>query len=166
MSTAPQQLNELTGIRLPKDACVVIVKTEWNNRITDELTRGALEILEAANCRVKIFTVPGAVEIGHTIQYFDKCHSKSSQKADAYLAFGCVIKGETPHFEYVCDTVTRNIADLNLQLDAPVIFGVLTVFNEAQAWDRLGGAHGHKGKEAAVTAMKMLALKREIRKLK
>ena len=71
---------------------------------------------------------------------------------------GCVIKGDTPHFEYVCSSITQGITQLNLQLPVPVIFGVLTVNNDQQALERLGGIHGHKGKEAAATAIKMIAL--------
>ena len=75
-----------------------------------------------------------------------------------------MIRGETPHFDYVCKAVTEGILQLNLQLPVPVIFGILTVDNEQQALDRLGGAHGHKGEEAAITALKMIALQRKLAK--
>jgi len=75
-----------------------------------------------------------------------------------------VIKGETPHFDYVCDSVTQGISHLNTELDSPIIFGILTVYNEEQAQERLGGKHGHKGEEAAVAALKMIDLKYQIMK--
>ena len=79
-------------------------------------------------------------------------------KADAFIALGCVIKGDTPHFDYVCKAVTDGVTQLNLSLPVPTIFGVLTVNTEEQANERIGGKHGHKGEEAAVTALKMIAL--------
>ena len=101
-------------------------------------------------------TVPGAVEIPFAINCYQK---ESSKKADAFIAFATVVRGDTPHFDYVCQAVTDGIATLNLQLDVPVIFGVLTVETEQQAIDRVDGTHGHKGEEAAVAAIKMIALK-------
>ena len=80
------------------------------------------------------------------------------------IALGCVIKGDTPHFDYVCQSVTSGVSELNLQLPVPTIFAVLTVNDEKQAKERIGGAHGHKGNEAAVTALKMISLQRSIQK--
>ena len=77
---------------------------------------------------------------------------------------GCVIRGGTPHFEYVCKAVTEGVMQLNLLLPVPTIFGVLTVDNEDQAKERIGGTHGHKGEEAAVTAIKMISLTRTFKK--
>ncbi len=77
---------------------------------------------------------------------------------DAFIALGCVIKGDTPHFDYVCKAITDGVVQLNLSLPVPTIFGVLTVNNEEQAIERIGGKHGHKGEEAAITAMKMIGL--------
>ena len=152
-----------TGIPA-KDACIVLVKTEWNHAITDELEKGARRILEAAGVKKIItYTVPGAVEIPFTIKAtWD--HSKKKNRPDAFIALGCVIRGGTPHFEYVCKVVTEGVTQLNLQLPVPVIFGVLTVENERQAHERLGGVHGHKGEEAGQTALKMIALLESIKK--
>ena len=86
------------------------------------------------------------------------------QKADAFIALGTVIRGDTPHFDYVCKFVTDGILSLNMVLDAPSIFGVLTVNDEQQAAERIGGTHGNKGEEAAVTAIKMIALNRKLKK--
>jgi 6,7-dimethyl-8-ribityllumazine synthase len=79
---------------------------------------------------------------------------------------GCVVRGDTPHFDYVCQAVTAGITGLNISLPVPSIFGVLTVDNEQQAFDRLGGSHGHKGEEAAVTALKMVVLSRQLKPVK
>jgi 6,7-dimethyl-8-ribityllumazine synthase len=143
------------GIPVIKDAFVVIVKTEWNAAINNKLESGAKKILDAAGVKTKTIVVPGAFEIPFII----KAYAESAQPAaDAFIAFGTVIRGDTPHFDYVCKAVTDGVLSLNMLLDVPVIFGVLTVDNEQQAKERIGGVHGHKGEEAAVTAMKMIGL--------
>ena len=147
------------GIPQIKDAFVVIVKTEWNAAIVNKLERGAVKILKEAGIVYKTITVPGAAEIPFTI----KAYSESSQPvADAFISLGTVIRGGTPHFDYVCKLVTDGILSLNLMLDIPVIFGILTVDNETQALERAGGKHGHKGEEAAVSAIKMIAVNRKL----
>ena len=153
-------LTNKTGI-LSKDACVVVVKTEWNATIVDELEKGCISKLRELGAKKIIsLTVPGAVELPFAIKsYWDR--KKKKEAADAFIALGCVIRGDTPHFEYVCKLVTEGIGQLNLLLDAPTIFGVLTVDNEEQARDRIGGRHGHKGEEAAITAVKMIQLKKQ-----
>lgn len=150
----------LKGIPTTKDAFVVIVKTEWNAPIINKLEAGAKRVLKEAGVGVKVLTVPGAFEIPFAV----KAYAESNEpKADAFIAFGTVIRGDTPHFDYVCKAVTDGVVALNLTLNAPVIFGVLTVDNEQQALERVGGVHGHKGEEAAVTALKMIALKRKLK---
>lgn len=150
-------LQTSSGIR-NKDACVVIVRTEWNAEIVDALEAGALRELKKAGIRhIRVITIPGAVEIPFTIR-FDWQHPDKLKPADAYIALGCVVRGGTPHFEYVCRTVTDGVLQLNLQLPVPVIFGVLTVDNPQQARERVGGKEGHKGEEAALTALQMIAL--------
>lgn len=148
------------GIRQLTDAFVVIVKTEWNAAVVDELEKGCLAALKKQKVKnILTLTVPGAVEIPFAIKSFwDKAGKKS--KPDAFIALGCVIKGDTPHFDYVCQSVTQGISQLNLLLPVPSIFGVLTVNTEEQAQERIGGMHGHKGEEAAITALKMIALLR------
>lgn len=146
-----------TGI-LKRDACIVLIKTEWNSTITDQLERGCIAELEKQGVgEIIVLTVPGAVEIPFAIKSFWENAGKKN-KPDAFIAFGCVIKGDTPHFEYVCQLVTDGIGQLNLSLPVPVIFGVLTVLTEEQAMERIGGKHGHKGEEAALTALKMISL--------
>ena len=146
-----------TGI-LKKNACVILVKTEWNSSITDELEKGCREKLQSLGIKKIItLTVPGAFEIPFVIkQYWEK--NRKKKKPDAFVALGCVIRGGTPHFEYVCKAVTDGIVQLNLILPVPTIFGVLTVDDEMQAKERVGGQHGHKGEEAAITALKMISL--------
>src|SRR5438309_6320223 len=144
------------GIPHTGDAFVVIVKTEWNAHIVDKLEEGAIKILSEQGTRYKTLVVPGAVEITFAVKSYAQ---NSTEKADAFITLGTVIKGDTPHFDYVCKAVTEGNTALNLKLDVPVIFGVLTVNNEEQAIQRTGGEHGHKGEEAAITAIKMIALK-------
>ncbi|MFN8290721.1 MAG: 6,7-dimethyl-8-ribityllumazine synthase [Chitinophagaceae bacterium] len=150
-------LNTGTGI-LKKDACIVLVKTEWNAAVVDELENGCVEELKKMNVKkIKVLTVPGAFEIPFAIRNcWENCGKK--KRPDAFIALGCVIKGDTPHFEYVCRGVTEGVLHLNLLLPVPTIFGVLTVNDEQQARERIGGKHGHKGREAAITAVKMLNL--------
>ena len=148
------------GIPVIKDAFVVIVKTEWNAAIINKLEAGVKKILKANKVRCKTLTVPGAFEIPFTVKnHYTYC----STPPDAYITLGTVIRGDTPHFDYVCKAITDGVLQLNLSLDVPVIFGVLTVDNEQQALERIGGIHGHKGEEAAITAIKMIALNRKLK---
>jgi 6,7-dimethyl-8-ribityllumazine synthase len=143
-----------------KNASVVVIRTEWNASIVDELFNGCKIILEKANIKFLDIRVPGAFEIPFAIKkYWEKSGKK---RPEAFIALGCVIKGDTPHFEYVCRAVTDGIAALNLQLPVPTIFGILTVDHIDQARERMGGIHGHKGEEAADTALKMISFSRSI----
>jgi 6,7-dimethyl-8-ribityllumazine synthase len=102
-------------------------------------------------------TVPGAFEIPFAIKnYWENAGKK--KRPDAFVALGCVIRGDTPHFDYVCKAVTDGVVQLNLSLPVPTIFGVLTVDNDEQAKERIGGKHGHKGEEASITVVKMIGL--------
>jgi len=148
------------GIPVIKDAFVVIVKTEWNAPIINKLEAGVKKILKAQGIASKTLTVPGAFEIPFAVKNH---YAYSNTPPDAYITLGTVIRGDTPHFDYVCKAVTDGVLQLNLSLDVPVIFGVLTLENEQQALDRVGGKHGHKGEEAAVTAIKMIALNRKLK---
>ncbi len=149
------------GIPKIKDAFIIIVKTEWNSVIVDQLEKGAIQLLQQQNIACKTLVVPGAVEIPFAIKAYAE---SQQQKADAFIALGTVIRGDTPHFDYVCKFVTDGILSLNMVLDVPSIFGVLTVNDEQQAAERIGGTHGNKGEEAAVTAIKMIALNRKLKK--
>ena len=148
----------IKGIQSVKDALIVLVKTEWNADIVDELERGCLKVFADNKIQTKTIVVPGAIEIPFAVQ---QCWNNDNT-ASAFIALGCVIRGGTPHFEYVCQSVTHGVTQLNLSLSVPVIFGVLTVDNIQQAKERVGGLHGHKGEEAAITAIKMMILNKQL----
>ena len=154
-------LQEIEGIRKVKDALVVLVKTEWNAAIVNELEIGCMKILDEYDVRWKTLIVPGAVEIPFAINQA----WANSNLPEAFIALGCIVRGDTPHFDYVCRSVTDGVTQLNLTLPVPVVFGVLTVDNEEQAKERIGGTHGHKGEEAAMTALKMIVLNNQLKKI-
>ena len=148
-----------TGILKSQDACIVLVKTEWNAAITDELEKGCIAELQKHKVKkIVTVTVPGAFEIPFGIKNYWE-NAKKKNKPDAFIALGCIIRGETPHFDYIAKAVTEGVVQLNLMLPVPTIFGVLTVENELQAKDRIGGKHGHNGERAAIAALKMINLK-------
>lgn len=155
MASAGKNLTDLTGIRFKKDAFVVIVKTEWNSNTVDRLAAGCEAVLQENAIAFTTLQVPGAFELPFAIKNY---RENAAVKADAFIALGCVIRGDTPHFEYVCNAVTNGLMDLNLTMGVPVIFGVLTVNDQQQADERCGGIHGHKGEEAAAAALKMIAI--------
>ncbi len=147
-----------TGTLNMKGACVVIVKTDWNASILDALETGCRKVLKSNGIRnVTTVTVPGAVEIPFGIRSYWEAYKYRDDRPKAFIALGCVIQGDTPHFDYVCRIVSDGVLQLNLSLPVPTIFGVLTVNNEQQALERIGGKHGNKGEEAAYTALKMMA---------
>lgn len=145
---------------VPADAAdmnIAIVSTSWNRHIVSLLVDGATETLDAAGASHSEYVVPGSVELTYAAQRLI-----DSEEFDAVIVFGCVIKGDTPHFDYVCQSVTQGVTSLNADGPVPVIFGVLTVLDEQQALDRCGGPAGHKGVEAAQTAMEMVAFSRSL----
>lgn len=134
-----------------------IVVAEWNIEITSALAQGAVNTLKkhgASDENIRVKYVPGSFELPLGAQYFAEL-----ENVDAVILLGCVIQGETRHFDYICEGVTQGTVDLNLKYNKPFIFGVLTTNNEQQALDRAGGKHGNKGDEAAITAIKMVHLK-------
>jgi 6,7-dimethyl-8-ribityllumazine synthase len=145
-----------------KNVSVVVVRTEWNAVIVDELFSGCKKLLEKERITCSDLLVPGAFEIPFAIKKYWETAGK--KKPDAFIALGCVIQGDTPHFEYVCRAVTDGVSALNLQLPVPVIFGVLTVNSPEQAKERVGGIHGHKGEEAAEAALKMISLTKSMKR--
>nr|WP_233378585.1 6,7-dimethyl-8-ribityllumazine synthase [Maribellus sp. CM-23] len=135
-----------------------IVVAEWNWEITSALAEGAIDTLKkhgAAEENITVKYVPGTFELPLGGQFFAEMAN-----VDAVILLGCVIQGETRHFDYICEGVTQGTKDLNLKYNKPFIFGVLTTNDEQQALDRAGGKHGNKGDEAAVTAIKMVGLQR------
>jgi len=155
-STSLGDTHLLEQLRLPK---VAIVHTEWNDKIVRELVNGCEGIIHRfSGDIIDNIRVPGCFELPFACRQLWERHKDKEIKPEAIIAFGVVIRGGTPHFDYVCRAVTDGILQLNLILPIPVIFGVLTLDNEAQAWERLGGEHGHKGEEAAITALKMIRI--------
>lgn len=158
MSTNSSNLYDTSGIQLLKDACVVIVRTGWNAAAVDKLEEGCRKILAEKKVQHMSISVPGAFEIPFAIKSYWEAHKYKEDKPCAFIALGCVLRGDTPHFDYVCKAVTDGVVQLNISLPVPTIFGVLTVDNQQQIDERTGGKHGHKGMEAAVTALQMIAL--------
>ncbi len=137
-----------------------IVVAEWNPQITSVLAEGAVKTFQDAGCPAENITVkcvPGTVELSLGAQYFAEFSN-----VDAVVVLGCVIQGDTRHFDYVCDSVTQGTTQVSLQYNMPIGFGVLTVNDMQQALDRCGGVLGNKGSEAAATVIKMVALKSEM----
>ena len=154
MSSAHKNLSEFSTADLPAihDKVFAIVVAEWNTEVTGALYAGAVNTLLANGVvseNILTVSVPGSFELSLGAQ-------KMAQKeqVDAVICLGCVIQGET-----ICQAVADGITNVSLKYDKPVIFGVLTPNNQAQAMDRAGGKHGNKGDEAAITAIKMLAIK-------
>jgi 6,7-dimethyl-8-ribityllumazine synthase len=157
MATKNTNLSHFSKEEVPnaKDLCFGIVVSEWNANITESLYNGAYDTLiecGANTTDISRYNVPGSYEL----VFGAKVAARS--KVDVIICLGSVIQGETKHFDFVCNAVAMGIKDLNLALDIPVIFGVLTDDTIQQAENRSGGKHGNKGVEAAITAIKMAVL--------
>ncbi len=162
MATENKNLSEYDKSTLPdaKDFKIGIVVSEWNDVITNGLYRGAETALLDCGMQsenIVRWNVPGSFEL----IFGAKKMMDTFEDMDAVIVMGCVIKGETMHFDFVCEGVTQGVKDLNLMYEIPVIFCVLTDNNEQQSLDRSGGKHGNKGTEAAVAALKMIELNRK-----
>lgn len=140
-----------------QDYVVGVVTAQFNENVTGKLRQGALEVLNEFGINYFDVEVPGAVEIPLAVKWLI-----DGKKCDAVIALGAVIRGETAHFDFVCNSVERGCSELQLQYGVPVAFGVLTTEDGHQALARAGGAKGNKGKEAAFVALEMLALKEEL----
>lgn len=139
------------------DKVFALVVSEWNESVTEALYQGAYDTLRENGVKKEHIIrkdVPGSYELPLAAQWMAE-----DENIDAIICLGCVIQGETRHFDFICDAVAQGIKDVNLKFGKPVIFGVLTPENQQQALDRAGGKHGNKGDEAAITAVKMLAIK-------
>lgn len=164
MATELNLNNQLSSTPLSciKGLKIGIVVADWNHTITHALLEGAKETLlnvGYSEDNIEIFHVPGAVELTFAASQLIRANA-----VGAVIVLGCVIKGGTPHFDYVCDSITQGITYLNYTDNIPVIFGVLTVDNEQQALDRAGGKLGNKGSECAETAIKMCEFVLKIQK--
>ena len=164
MATVNKNLSHYDKNTIPnaKDFRFGIVVSEWNDNITSNLHKGAIEaLLENGVPQDSIISwdVPGSFEL-----VYGSKRMIDTQSVDAVIAIGCVIQGETKHFDFVCEGVTQGIKDLNIHTDVPVIFCVLTDNTLQQSIDRSGGKHGNKGTEAAIAAIKMAFLRRQSKK--
>jgi len=158
MALTNDSVTSISDTNIPVGTSVVIITTEWNTDIVSRLQSSCADTLTHHNINHIIVQVPGAAEIPFAIKAFWERNKFKDSRPHAFIALGCVVKGETPHFDFICKLVTEGILQLNLTLCVPTIFGVLTVYTKEQAEERLGGIHGNKGEEFAITAIKMMAL--------
>lgn len=162
MATSLKNLSDydISAVASAENMKFGIVVAEWNTEITEALYEGAYKTLLKHGAKedniVKKY-VPGTFELTLGGQFVAEYTD-----VDAVICLGCVIQGETRHFDFICHAVTKGITDLNLNYNIPFIFGVLTTDNQQQALDRAGGKHGNKGDEAAVTAIKMVSLQNSL----
>ncbi len=159
MATNLKNLSDYDPAAIPDGSFMKfgIVVSEWNEAITSALLEGTINTLQKHGVKrenIIIRTVPGSFELPYGARIVAEQNSPH-----AVICLGCVIQGETPHFDYICQGVSHGIGELNLDYDIPFIFGVLTTLNLQQAEDRSGGKHGNKGDEAAITALKMAKLR-------
>ena len=159
MATKNLSEYDLEAVPTAKDMSFGIVVSEWNYEITGALAEGAINTLikhGASRDNISINYVPGSFELPLGGQLIAE-----KGDVDAVLLLGCVIQGETRHFDFICDAVAKGTMDLNLKYNIPFIFGLLTTNNADQAISRSGGKLGNKGDEAAITAIKMVSLKQK-----
>ncbi|MEX0275287.1 MAG: 6,7-dimethyl-8-ribityllumazine synthase [Flavobacteriaceae bacterium] len=158
MSTAHKNLSSYDTSKMPHAANlrIGIVVSEWNNGITERLYQGAFDTLMDCGAKegnIVRWNVPGSFELTYGCKKMIQ-----SLELDAVIAIGVVIQGETKHFDFVCSATAQGIKDLNVHMDVPVIFCVLTDTTIEQSRDRSGGKHGNKGTEAAIAAIQMAVL--------
>ncbi len=156
MATEYHNLSSYDPTKVPNgsDMRIGIVVSEWNEEITNALLKGAFQTLTKNGVvpeNILVDYVPGSFELT-----FGAKHMAENKNIDAVIILGCVVRGGTPHFDYVCSGVTQGITHLNTIYDIPFIFGLLTTDDMQQAIDRAGGIHGNKGDECAITAIKMI----------
>jgi len=157
---ATQNLSQYSDVPDANGMKIGIVVAEWNSEITFAMKDAAVQTLcehGVNDSDIIVRHVPGSFELTAGAQLM----ANYTPVPDAIICIGCVIRGETPHFDYICQSVTIGLTQLTIKFAMPVIFGVLTTNDLQQALDRAGGKHGNKGVEAAITAIKMAALKRE-----
>ncbi len=162
MASALKNLSKHDSSKIPsaKGMRIALVVSEWNDEITYALRDGAIDTLAqygAKEKNISVHYVPGSFELTAGAKWL-----ADTKKYDAVICLGCVIQGETRHFDFICNAVAIGLTDLNTTYNIPFIFGVLTPENMQQAKARAGGKHGNKGVEAAVTAIKMVALKKSL----
>ena len=157
-----QGIQEVSTSTVVEDATVGIVVSRWNSMITEAMLEGAISTLVANGVKKDSITIvrcPGSYEIPLTAQWL-----LETKRYEGVIALGVVIRGGTPHFDYVCDAVNQGVLDLNLRFSTPVAFGVLTTEDVQQALDRVGDK-GNKGSEAALALLKMITVRRSLNEL-
>ena len=160
MAASLKNLSDFSGTIIPAAMGFRfgIAVAEWNSEITHALYHGAYQSLikhGVTETDIFTYTVPGSFELTSAADLLLK-----NIKLDAVICLGCVIQGETRHFDFICNAVANGVSNVSIKYSKPVIFGVLTTDNQQQAIDRAGGKHGNKGDEAAITAIKMADIAR------
>jgi len=163
MATSLKNLsdNKLSEVKGAESFKIAVIVSEWNEEVTESLYSGAVETLKSSGVtaeNILRYNVPGSFELTLAAQW-----AAAKDEIDAVICLGCVIQGETRHFDFICQASADGITNVGLKYDKPIIFGVLTPNTQKQALDRAGGKHGNKGDEAAATALKMLTLKQLIK---
>jgi 6,7-dimethyl-8-ribityllumazine synthase len=157
-----QGIQEVSTSTVVEDATVGIVVSRWNSMITEAMLEGAISTLVANGVKKDSITIvrcPGSYEIPLTAQWL-----LETKRYEGVIALGVVIRGGTPHFDYVCDAVNQGVLELNLRFSTPVAFGVLTTDDVQQALDRIGDK-GNKGSEAALALLEMITVRRSLSQL-
>ncbi len=162
MATHLKNLSDFSHIEISSARTLrfAILKAQWHANITNALQKGAYESLKehgALDEDIINISVPGSYELISAANML-----LESEQVDAIICLGCVIQGETPHFDFICDAVANGLSNVSIKHNKPIIFGVLTTHTLQQAFDRSGGAHGNKGEEAAIAAIQMANLQREL----
>ena len=162
MATHLKNLSDFSNTEIPKatDFSFAIVVSQWNEEVTGALYQGALDFLikhDTLEENILTVQVPGSYELTSAADMV-----LTLKKVDAVICLGCVIQGETRHFDFICDAVAHGLTQISIKHNKPVVFGVLTTDNLQQAQERAGGRHGNKGEEAAATAIQMAALQRTL----
>jgi len=158
MSTELKNLNDYNQDNVPdaSEMRFAIIISEWNPDVTEKLKISAYNTLQKYGAKAEniwVIHVPGSFELIYAAKRII-----GSVKPNAVIGLGCIVRGETPHFDYVCSGITQGFATINAEGDIPCIFGLLTTGNMQQAIDRTGGKYGNKGEEFAITAIKMAHL--------
>jgi 6,7-dimethyl-8-ribityllumazine synthase len=159
VATASFSQNQFPYFLHPEKIKIGVVVADWNKHITEKLLQGAVNTLlqnQILEDQIKVLHVPGSFELPHGAQLLFE------QNCDAVICLGCVIQGDTPHFDFVCQAATDGILQVGLTAKKPCVFGVITTLNDEQAEDRAGGKHGNKGAEAALTACWMIASRQHL----
>ena len=156
-------LSDYDATKVPSGASyrVGVVVAEWNSEITGAMAEGAIETLrqyDVAEANIRVVHVPGSYELTTGADLL----LGNDSTMDAVICIGCVIQGETRHFDFICQAVSQGLTNVSLKHERPVIFSLLTTNNMEQAIERAGGKHGNKGIEGAITALKMISLQKEL----